>query len=242
MKEMFYTNNYVTDIPADLSSEEAKNYDNSILTFHEEAVYVYSFVDFKMVYARGWENVLGYRDDEISLLKIFKATTPRFHPFSSDLNEKAMKFILNEEKDVDQYSFMIELEKFHKNGHVLPMIVRVGVLSHDNGRVTRVIGRFQVNRSIRLGAIMKYAAYGPNKSNFEDTLNAELFKHMAISKKELEAIQLAANGLTLKEIASELGISHSAVEKRILPLYQKFNVKSLTHLIKFCYENQLLVD
>ena len=94
--------------------------------------------------------------------------------------------------------------------------------------------------SIRLGEVMNYAAYGPEAAEFEESLSKELFRHHAISKKELEALQLAAKGYSFKEIANEFGVSQSAIEKRILPLYKRFNCKSLPHLVNFAHENNML--
>ncbi|MDO8996741.1 MAG: helix-turn-helix transcriptional regulator [Sediminibacterium sp.] len=63
---------------------------------------------------------------------------------------------------------------------------------------------------------------------------------MTISGKEKEALKYVAKGYSFKEIADELGVSASAIEKRIQPLYKRFNVKNLTHLVSFAYENYIL--
>jgi DNA-binding NarL/FixJ family response regulator len=128
----------------------------------------------------------------------------------------------------------------HKNGTPVPFVARVGVFSSEGGHITAIIGRFQVNRSIVFGKVMRYAAYGPEKSEFEDELNKTLFYKMAISLKEKEALALVAKGYSFKEIAHMLGVSQSAIEKRIIPLYKRFDVKSLTHLVSFAYDNYIL--
>ena len=87
---------------------------------------------------------------------------------------------------------------------------------------------------------MRYAAYGPEKDAFEEELNKELFHYYAISQKEKEALALVAQGRSFKEIAMEFNVSQSAIEKRIIPLYKRFDVKSLTHLVTFAYENHIL--
>jgi DNA-binding NarL/FixJ family response regulator len=87
---------------------------------------------------------------------------------------------------------------------------------------------------------MRYAAYGPDKSEFEEELNKQLFHHYAISKKEKEALALISTGYSFKEVANHFNVSSSAIEKRIIPLYKRFDVKSLTHLISFAYDNHIL--
>jgi len=235
-----YSKNFISDVPADGESDEAQYFNQTIPRFPEEAIYIYSFKLNKMVYASGWEEVVGYKDDEINMLAIVNMSAPEFAPFSHDLNDKALKFIHNKTKDLEKYSFTIELKKIHKNGTLVPIVARVGVYSSENGKVTAIIGRFQINRNLIFGKVMRYAAFGPEKEKFEEELNKILFSHLAISDKEKEALALVAKGYSFKEIAHELNVSHSAIEKRIIPLYKRFNVKSLTHLVSFSYDNSIL--
>lgn len=235
-----YSKSFITDIPADLTSEEALNFKRTIPLFPEEAVYIYSFARNRMIFASGWEEILGYKDEDITMLTIVSITTPEYAPFSNELNDKALKFIHSKTEDLEEYSFSIELKKIHKNGNHIPLISKVGVFRAVNGNVIEIIGRSQINRSIQLGKVMRYAAYGPEKSEFEEELNKSLFHHIAISQREKEVLALVAEGYAFKEIANMLGVSQSAVEKRVLPLYKRFDVKSLSHLISFAFENHIL--
>jgi DNA-binding CsgD family transcriptional regulator len=230
----------ITTTPADLHTEEAKQLRTVLRRFPDEAIYVYSFKENKMLYADGWEEILGYRDDEITMLTIVDITSPEYKPFSFELNDKALMFIMSKTEELEKYSFTIELKKIHKQGHAVPLIVRVGVFRAENGRVVEIMGRNQVSPSIKLGRVMRYAAYGPEKDAFEEELNKELFQYYAISQKEKEALALVAQGRSFKEIAVEFNVSQSAIEKRIIPLYKRFGVKSLTHLVTFAYENHIL--
>jgi len=235
-----FSKSVITSIPADLNSEEAKQYRKTIRRFPGEAIYIYSFKQNRMVYADGWEEILGYKDEEINMLTIVNITSPEYIPFSYELNDKALLFIFNKTEELEKYSFTIELKKIHKDGHCVPIIARVGVWKAENGKVTEIIGRNDVNYSISFGKVMQYAAFGPEKSQFEEELSKELFHHFAISRKEKEALSLVAKGYSFKEIANYFKVSQSAIEKRILPLYKRFDVKSLTHLITFAYENHIL--
>ena len=87
---------------------------------------------------------------------------------------------------------------------------------------------------------MKYAAFGPEKDEFEEELNKTLFYKNAISNKEKNALALIAKGHSLKEVAAAYNVSLSAIEKRIFPLYKRFDVKSMPHLVSFAYENHIL--
>lgn len=235
-----FLKSFISAIPADPASKESLLLSESIQRFPEEAVYIYSFVQNRMLYAAGWEETLGYKDDEINLPTILYITCPEYAPFSEELNEKALQFILARTDQLEKYSFTMELKKMHKQGYPVPLISKIGVFSASHGKVTAIIGRFQVSPNIKFGKVMRYAAYGPDKSEFEEELNKQLFRHFAISGKEKEALSLVARGYSFKEIAGYYKVSQSAIEKRIIPMYKRFDVKSLTHLISFAYENHIL--
>jgi len=235
-----FSRSLITAVPADPSSMEAAFFRQTIPRFPDEAVYIYSFRESQMIYAAGWEEVLGYKDDEISMLTIVNSSAPIFAPFSNELNDKALQFIISKREELEKYSFTIELKKIHKNGSEVPIVARVGVHDAENGKVISIKGSFQVNRSIHFGKVMRYAAYGPEKEFFEEELNKSLFYHLAISNKEKEALALAARGYSFKEIADRLKVSISAIDKRIIPMYKRFNVNSLAHLVGFAYENHIL--
>lgn len=235
-----YSKSLITDVPADLTTEIAIHYKNTIPRFPEEAVYIYSFKENKMLFADGWEDLLGYRDDEITMLTIVSITSPEYAAFSNELNDKALLFLNSKTEDLEKYSFTLEVKKIHKKGDPIPLISRVGVFKSEGGKITEIIGRSQVNQSIKFGKVMRYAVYGPDKDEFEEELNKILFQSFAISNKEKEALELVSRGYSFKEIAAHYNVSQSAIEKRILPLYKRFNVKSLSHLITFAYENNIL--
>jgi DNA-binding CsgD family transcriptional regulator len=235
-----YIKSLVSDIPADLTSPEAINYKNTFKLFPEEAIYIYSFEKNKLIYAEGWEEVLGYKDDEITLLKIITSTAPEFAAFANDLNDKSLQYLKTLNENLEQYSFAMELKKVHKNGSLVPIFLRVGVTKSEGPNMLEVTGRFQINRNLKFGKVMKYSGYGPRASQFEEVLSRELFQHYNITHKEKEVIELVSKGYTFKEIADHYKVTPSAIEKRIIPLYKRFEVKSLSHLISFAHENNLL--
>ena len=237
----YKTPNLISPVPIDVKSATYRQFAKAIKKFPEEAIYIYSFKENRLVYASGWEETLGFKDNEIDLQTIVGQTDPAHAPFAFDLNDQAVKFILSSKFRMLDYSFTMEINKVHKNGSLVPMVIKLAIYSvHEDGSVKEAIGRFQVNRGLRFGKVIRYASYGPNKDEFEATLDKALFNHIAISEKEKEALSMIAKGFSLKEIAHELKVSQSAIEKRVSPLYKRFNVRSLPHLIGFAYENFIL--
>lgn len=235
-----YSKALITDVPIIEDCPIHLEYGKSIKCFPNQAVYIYSFALGRMVFAKNWEPVLGYKDHEVNMMQLVEATSSRYKEFSYEVNDKALRFLSTKTDDLEEYSFTLELEKLNADDEPVPMYWRVGVHKAVQGRVVEIIGLAEKIDSIRLGDVMNYAAYGPEKSEFEESLSKELFRHYAISQKELEALQLASKGYSFKEIADYYGVSLSAIEKRILPLYKRFNCKSLPHLVSFAHKNKLL--
>jgi DNA-binding CsgD family transcriptional regulator len=236
----YYTRQVVSPLPADPNSAEFQHFKKIIKRFPEEAIYIYSMKENRMLYTAGWKETLGYPDDQINLQTIVSQTDPAHAPFTFDINDKAVRFLASPREGIEDYSFSFETRKIHRNGSLVPMEVKIGVYSGENNMIKEAIGRFQVNRSLRFGKVIRYSAFGPEKSEFEEELNKDLFHHQTISGKEKEALVYLAKGYTFKEIADELNLTSSAVEKRVIPLYKRFDVKSLAHLISFAYENYIL--
>lgn len=241
MSETNFIEKYISNIPCDMSSDTYKKYKKNIYHFQNQAIYVYSFKEKRMLFTIGWENLLGYKDEEMNLYDLIALTTPRYSEFAKEFYEKSLSFISTKTKDLEKYCITVHTEKVHKNGCHIPFFSKVGVYkSSAEGNVEEIIGIFDTIKTLKHGEIMQYDTYGPDINELDESLSKELINHINISGKEKEALILAAKGLTFKEMAHNLCISQSAVEKRILPLYKRFNVKSLPHLIDFAHNNHIL--
>lgn len=237
-----FSKQFLTDVPADVESDIYHHYKSIIPKFPEEGVYIYSFEEGRMIFALGWEDVIGLPDDQLSMLHVVNMTAPEHADFVHDINDAGMKFLTEKTEDLEQYSFTIEIRVLHQNGNPVPVTARVGVFEAVGHKATKIIGRFQINRGLRFGKVMRYSAYGPEVDKFEEELSDALFSTNYITRKEKEALSLASKGFAFKEIADKLDVSQSAIEKRILPLYKRFNLRSLPHLVSFAYENHILPD
>lgn len=241
MDEINFVEKYITNTPCNVNSEIYKEYKRNIYHFQGQAIYIYSFKKRKMVYAIGWEELLGYKNEEINLYDLITLTTPRYADFARKFYEKSLMFISTKTKELEKYCITVHIEKVHKNGSHIPFFSKVGVYrASSEGEVEEIIGVFETIKTLKHGEIMQYETYGPDVNELDESLSKELVNHINISGKEKEVLILAAKGLTFKEIAHYLSISQSAVEKRILPLYKRFNVKSLPHLIDFSHNNHIL--
>ena len=214
--------------------------DKTIPKFPNEAITIYSLTEKKIIYAHGWKEVLGYEDWEMTLSYCISLTDPSQATHNLNFLEKCLQFLLQPKDRLAEYSISMEIAKIHKNGHKVPLTHSLGIYKAEENKVTEVVLRSQINYSIKFGQVIRYTVSGPNIDQFNDLIEDELADTPTLSEKEKQVLQLVANGLTYKEIAAELGVSISAIEKRILPLFKKFKVKSISHLIHFAHINYLI--
>lgn len=231
---------YISNTPCDVHHPLYKKYQKKIFHFEDQAVYIYSFKEKRMIYTSGWEPILGYKDEAVNLSDLIRITTPRYVDYSKKFYDKAIDFIHQKSNELEKYSISVQSEKIHKNGNHIPLFIRIGIYKANNGEVEEIIGVFDLIRTLKYGEVFKYETYGPEIYELDEELNTIIKNPICVTEKEKEALTLASKGLTFKEIARDLSVSQSAIEKRILPLYKRFNVKSLPHLIDFAHNNHLL--
>ena len=235
-----YAIQFVTDRTYD--PEDTENISlNDITRLPNEGIYIYDFQKGKILYSNGWKDVIGYRNDEISMKTIIMLTSNEYIAFVREINDKALYFLHQRNTFLTEYHLSFGIKMKHRNGIDVPVSDTLQVYSTTpDGNLSQIIGRFRRDDKLRLGKVRSYTAHGPEKDIFEQSLNNDLLYNFRISNKELEVIRLLSKGKTYKEIAFDLDISMSAVEKRIAPLFKRFNVKNNAHLVGFAYENELL--
>ena len=77
-----YTRERVSDLPFDYNDPAYEQCKEKVLQFTGQAAYIYSFEKKRMLFANGWEELLGYKDKDITLLKIISITSERYFDFS----------------------------------------------------------------------------------------------------------------------------------------------------------------
>jgi DNA-binding CsgD family transcriptional regulator len=236
-----YSRQFISDVPADFSTKAYKQYAQNLYTYPLEAIYIYSFEESKMIYVKGWEEIIGIPDNEISMLKIVELTAPVFKPFVFEMNDKALHFLHSRNEKLLEYSFTIEIKLHTPSGKEVPVCARVGV--HDitaKGTLKSIIGRFQVDYKLRFGKIMRFATYGPEREVFEKSLNDKLFSPYRISDFELTILLALSEGLNRDEIASKCNCTEEEAAAILNNLKIRFNQRNDLALIRFAYEHFLI--
>lgn len=227
----------------DLSTEENQAYKAQLKRENDEALIVYDIKNKQLVYHEGWLDLLGIRKGEINMLYLMDYIDPEFKDFVHKVTDSALYFFNEPHHNILEYKIMLEFKLIHQlSFESIPVHVTFFSFEADkDNSLNTFLGRFKVDRSLALtGENHRYTVYTPDKLSYIEGLDNKLFKSHHITYKELEALKLIAQGHAIKQVADKLCISHSAVEKRIYTLYKRYKVKSLPHLISFCYDNLIL--
>jgi DNA-binding CsgD family transcriptional regulator len=227
-----------------LSTETYDPVDNpsyrNIEVFADEAIYIYSLTDRKILYAKGFSSLLGYDNREISMRLLVSITTPDFADFIREMNNESLAFILGQRERLDEYCCTIESKKYNKQGKEVSLIESVRVHRTQGNRVTEVLGRYKLNPRVPNPRFKYFHASGPGIEELVEKMREFENTELQVNNKQLEILQFLAKGMIVNEIAIRLGMSKSNIEKKIYSLYKKFNVQNQKELIAFAHKNELL--
>lgn len=190
---------------------------------------------------------LGYTSE--SFLKGgISFTRNLYHPNDAGHVKKLMRqvwaFLLalpTLEREVCQYSCDYRLRK--SNGSYLRLLEQSRVLQTDiQGNITQVFGMWtdisHWKKSEILIASINSATTG--LCLVSTSADMQIQPQNSISKREQEVIQLIAQGLNSKEIASHLGVSFHTITTHRHNIRQKTNCKNTGELIQYAIQNGII--
>jgi DNA-binding CsgD family transcriptional regulator len=231
---------YETFLSSDTYVPEERTDYADIPFFSDEAIFVYSLVEMKIMHAAGWQELLGYENDEISMQMLIGITTPDYADFIREMNNQSLAFILEKRERLDEYSCTIESKKYNKAGDEVSLLESVRVYRSAKGRVTELLGRYKLNPRITNPNDKYFHASGPGIEVLVDKMKKFGDEGRLITRREHEILKLLAGGMILNDIANHLGVSKSNIEKKIYGLFKKFNVRNQRELIIYSIKKNLI--
>ena len=243
------TKSKLTDA-ADFMKEISKSYSqlsvdtNYILrnaTNHRECYYIIDFSKNKITDKNGFENLLGYENDDITL--DFLAS--KIHEDDKEIVNKiriaTATFGLNNPKKECEYMLSLTYRiKKSDNTYINVLNQTTIYAAENNGRLISILNRLSDISFMRNSLNVSW--------NFEgDDIDAKAFKKEVhreyqsfFSKRELEVIKKIADGFTNKIIAKKLNISEHTVATHRKRILKKSKCHNSDQLLLFCSKNGIL--
>lgn len=218
------------------SSKEIKLNDFDKLPLsHNECIFVSDFSKNELVFIKGFQNLLGYRDEDISLEFIRSL----YHPMEAGRIKRiiraAVLYSLDHPEDTlgNELSITFRIKK--KEGGYIKILDNSSIIEVDkNNKILYVLSRYTdisfMDHTDNINWNLK--ANNLNKEAFKKLIYRNEQKYF--TKRETEIIQEIANGRSSKEMADKYHISRHTVATHRKQIYYKSNCHNPMELIIFC--------
>ncbi|MFK5878911.1 MAG: LuxR C-terminal-related transcriptional regulator [Flavobacteriaceae bacterium] len=212
-------------------------------TYIEENQFIYikDYLNDKIIYSRGFYNVLGYSDDNINSDFLLKNIHPDDVEIVNRISRAAYFYSLTNPINVLDNVLYISYRCKKKDGSYIKVLCKSSIDEiNDEGVLLKGLTKFTNISFMDTSEVVDWT--------FEaDNLDKEVFKNNIyknyndfFTKREREIIIEAAKGKTNKQISEKLFISEHTVATHRKHLYKKANKHNLNDLIIFCKKRGIL--
>jgi DNA-binding CsgD family transcriptional regulator len=230
-----FTRRIFRNIPVQTDSTDYSKLKNTMTSY----LFVYDFTSNKLLFEAGWKELLQLSATP-TIHAIFDRIQSKFQLQVMEILDCLLEQMLSNREEVIKYGCTIEFKLKSENGPLIPVVFRIGVYEvGDMGEALSCIIRCQRDDALRIGGIARYTIYAPSEGCSRH-LNQKFSVVSQLGQDELQILRLIARGMAFKEVAHQMSISKSSVEKRVQRMYKRFNVKSAAHLVGHAYDHFIL--
>lgn len=203
-----------------------------------ETVYIYSFKENKLLFAKGFDKVYGIESHELNAQKLNSLYTPHFKNFIDEYFDRILLYLRNNNQNLNTFSISTIIKVNHFDKPVL-LIIRV-FDTDENGNLISVIGRSFRGLPIQSTNIVQYFLEGEGNANFMEKINHHLDFKDCISRKDIELIEELTMNSTIEQTSENLNLSPEHIEFYTNNLLSRFKLNSVPELIEFAKNNHLI--
>ncbi len=232
-----YTKAFLSKKVSSADSAEQLHYDKTIDIKENEATYIYSFKENKLVFSKGLESLHNIKSEEINIFFIRNLIAEHFLNFSNEYHDRLLLHIYNN-KNIENFSTNIIL---NYNTFDTPVLLNIKVFeTDDNGNLLSVISKAIKSEKLKTTKVVQYSLNGSFQEEFNNEINFNLDHKLCISEKNIELIELLEKGKSVEDIATLLSVPVDSIMVRISNLFKRFDVTNNKDLIQFAKTNFLI--
>jgi len=228
------SNNFLVNI------KSPKNFEDSNI-FYDECLYIFDFRSKKIIYNRGFEKLLGYKDHEITFDIIFGNIHPNDIDIVSRVIRACVVYCLENPKNSSNNLLTIKYRRKKKNGSYIHILSQSSIYErNENGEISKSLARltdisFMDNKeNIR----WSFEASNLNKAAFRKQINRVYANFF--TKREIQIIFEMKKQITNFLIGENLNISEFTVASHRKNIFRKSNCHNTDELLSFCKEIGIL--
>lgn len=240
MKKGDYYKAHVTSNPADLNSKEAMDIKKQIAYGEDEAVYIYSFKKNKILFAAGFQDLIGYPDNEVNVMNIYNIYDSKYSTLLHHFTDQTLHFLHHNKINGDFSTYAIS-NIYNKNTK-LTIIKTVSIYEKDkNNNFISGIVRFKKIENMKYNSIFQYGIIDSSKKINIFTNNIIDFKvDNSINIHEIKLVELLDNQMSINNISKHFECSEAQINLAINNILIRFKCKNTQELISFAKQNEII--
>jgi len=209
--------------------------------FQNECIFVLDYTQNKIIYKKGFQNVLGYRDDRITNDFIIELIHPDDTHMVNRIIIAAINYCIEYPRNSSNNLLLIKHRLRRRDGTYINIINQSSVYHTDEvGRISLALIRFSdvsdMDNSENI--TWTFRARNLNEEAFKKTVY-KIYKGF-FTKRETEIIVEIEKGFTNKQIGQKLNISELTVATHRKSVLKKSNCHNSKDLILFCREKYII--
>lgn len=200
-----------------------------------ECLYVFDFTTIEIVYAKGFQHVLGYDDNQITREFFFN----NIHPDDVDIVKRiiraAVSYCIEYPNSDSNELLSLKYRRRKKDGSYIKIFTQAYMYEKfEDGRISRGVERL-IDISFLDNTEIVYWNFKADNL-IESDFNKQVYKIYKdfFTKREIEIIFEIEKGLSNKQIAMHLNVSYHTIKTHRKNIYNKANCHYQNELILFC--------
>ena len=217
-----------------LKIKNSNNFDNFNI-FYDECLYIFDFNSNKIIYNRGFEKLLGYKNSEVNFDFIFSNIHPDDDGIVKRLIRAAVIYCLDYPNNSYDNLLTIKYRRQKKDGTYINVLTQSTIFERfDNGELSKSLARLTDISFIDNTENVKWSfeANNLNEIAFKEKINKTYLNFF--TEREIEIIIKIQKGFTNKKISEILKISSHTVSTHRKNILRKSNCHNSSELISFC--------
>lgn len=210
--------------------------------FPDHFIYVFNYGLGRIVYHRGFDEVLGYQDEEVDLELLYNTYHPEDAPIIARINEAAIRAMadLRNPHDLFSLTLTVDYRMLKKNGKYIKVLRQTAVFEIDqsSGKVISTFSLCKDISSIKTSTSIGWQIRGPEMATVDLNGLQDYLSRLQYhpSPREKEILERLCEGKASKEVAAAMGISVFTVNTHRRNLLKRTGLKNTAELVKRAHD------
>ena len=206
-----------------------------------ECLYILDFNKNELIHKKGFEDLLGYSDEEMNAELLFEGYHPQDKEVISRVIQEAILYTLKHAINGDKNSLRLKYRRRKKDGSFITVLSESFIYDlEEKGKSLKSITRLT---DVSFTSEQDSISYSFQAKNLDqEAFQKKIYKNYPkfFTSREMEVIQEMFKGVPNREIAKNLFISEHTVATHRKNIYKKSSCSSVNELLAFCESKGIL--